>query len=89
MGRSPLFLERRSYRRRRMMDGLRMLPFLGLGLWLVPLLWPRGSAVAPEVGAVIESSVALRYVFGVWAVLILGALFLWYRTRGDASAGPD
>jgi hypothetical protein len=36
-----LFLERRSYRRRRMMDAVRILPLLCTLLFLVvPLMWP-------------------------------------------------
>lgn len=87
MAERPLFLERRGYRLRRMMDAVRLLPFLGLGLWLVPLLWPRGDGAAGE--AVVSGSVALRYVFGVWAGMTLAALFLWLRTRrrGDAEEG--
>ena len=33
---SPLFLERRSYRFRRMMDAVRLLPLLVLAFWMVP-----------------------------------------------------
>ena len=86
MPRTPIFLEKRSYRRRRMMDAVRLLPFLGLMLWMVPLLWP-----VPEAGAVAEGapampmSVALRYLFGVWLLLILASWALWRRTRDIAS----
>ncbi len=65
--RPPIFLERRSYRRRRMMDAARLLPILGAVLFLVPLLWPQ-----PDPGAEpMRTSVAFVYVFGIWAALIL------------------
>ncbi|MFC6584470.1 hypothetical protein [Sulfitobacter aestuariivivens] len=37
--RAPVFLERRRYRARRMMDAVRLLAFLGIALWMVPLMW--------------------------------------------------
>ncbi|WP_372992953.1 hypothetical protein [Sulfitobacter sp.] len=74
---SPLFLERRSYRFRRMMDAVRLLPLLMLAFWMVPLLWPvqdSGDAVA------VPMSHAVRYIFGVWlGGIVLGCL-LWRRT---------
>lgn len=64
--RPPIFLERRSYRRRRMMDAARLLPILGALLFLVPLLWPQ-----PDLGNEgTRSSLAFVYIFGIWAVLI-------------------
>tara|TARA_R110002049_G_scaffold10127_3_gene50308 strand:- start:13823 stop:14113 length:291 start_codon:yes stop_codon:yes gene_type:complete len=81
MAQSPIFLERRSYRLRRMMDAVRLLPLLGLLLWMVPLLWP----VPPDGAAALTSDrvttgVALRYLFGVWAALIIATWALWRRT---------
>jgi len=70
----PVFLERRSYRQRRLMDAARLLPVLGMLLWLIPLLWPQRDP-AGEVAAV-STSVAVLYIFGVWILLALIALFL-------------
>lgn len=70
----PVFLERRSYRQRRLMDAARLLPLLGVLLWLIPLLWPQRDP-AGEVVAV-STSVAVLYIFGVWILLALIALFL-------------
>ncbi len=70
-----LFLERETYRRRRLLDAARVLPVLGIALWLVPLLWPE----APEDG--VPMSVALVYVFGVWALLILCAFLFGLKVR--------
>lgn len=75
---SPLFLERGSYRQRRVMDAVRLLVFLGAGLWMVPLLWPvPGGPEAPAV----PMSRALLYVFGVWCGLIVVSFFLSDRLR--------
>ena len=79
MSRRPVFLEKRSYRHRRTMDAVRMLPFLGLALWMMPLLWPLPA----EAEGGIPMSLALRYLFGVWAFLILVCGVLWWRTRGE------
>ncbi|SFE90672.1 hypothetical protein [Roseivivax sediminis] len=77
-GRPPLvFLERRSYRQRRVRDAARLLPVLGLFAWGVPLLWPRGEA-APGTAS------ALVYVFAVWLGLVVaGALLSFLLSRGD------
>ena len=69
-GKPPVFLERQSYRRRRVMDGARVLPFLGALLWLVPLLWQED----PEQG--VRSSAVIVYLFGVWLLLVLLAGFI-------------
>ncbi|MEP3686588.1 MAG: hypothetical protein ABJN05_05780 [Sulfitobacter dubius] len=91
MPRPPIFLEKRGYRQRRMMDAVRLLPFLGLMLWMVPLLWPvpeiLPDATPEPTKPTIAMSVALRYLFGVWALLILATWALWRRTRDVASDG--
>ncbi|MDW4496849.1 hypothetical protein R5H30_02565 [Sulfitobacter sp. D35] len=75
-GRSPLFLERRGYRVRRLMDAVRFWPVIGLVLWMLPLLWPRADAPDP-----MPMSEALIYLFGVWIVLIAGSLLAWVLLR--------
>lgn len=68
-GRTPLFLERQSYRRRRLIDFIRMVPVIGAVLWAVPLLWPSGA------DSTTSTSVAIVYLFGVWlGVIVLGAI---------------
>ena len=79
------FLEKRSYRLRRLMDAVRLLPFLGLALWLVPLMWPLPAGDA----APMPMSSALLYLFGIWVLLVLGCLALWGRTRNRPDAAPD
>jgi hypothetical protein len=89
MANPRLFLERRSYRMRRMMDAVRMLPVLGLCLWLVPMMWPVADSAS---GDGVATSTALRYIFGIWLFLSLAAWLLWRRTRDvaniDAPVGP-
>lgn len=86
----PVFLERQSYRRRRLSDAARLLPLLGVALLSVPLLWPAaddaGAGIAP-----LPTSVAMSYLFSVWAALILGNVLFGLFTRGSmhADAPPE
>ena len=87
----PVFLERRGYRRRRMMDAVRILPVIGLALWMVPLMWQVGpSGDAQTVGTAMSK--ALYYVFGIWLLLVCIAGALWTRTAepgSDPAEGED
>ena len=69
--RHPLFLERGSYRQRRLADAARMLPILGGVLLMLPLLWPRGAD--PDAT---PTSLAMIYIFGCWTALALAAFVL-------------
>ncbi|MCV6595595.1 MAG: hypothetical protein OIF40_00740 [Mangrovicoccus sp.] len=64
----PLFLARRSYRRRRLIDAMRLLPLFGGVVILIPLLWSQSSG----------GSLALRglFLFGVWGVLVVVSAYL-------------
>jgi formate hydrogenlyase subunit 4 len=74
----PVFLQRQSYRRRRAMDALRLLPVLGMLLFAVPMLWPEA-----EEGTV-PTSVALVYIFSAWgALIVIAALFSAFLRRED------
>ena len=91
---TSVFLERRSYRRRRMMDAVRLLPVLGAMLLMLPLFWPSAPGTAD--GDAIRMSTAVTYVFVVWLILICTAFALWrmlWFTRGvdasDADAPED
>jgi hypothetical protein len=78
MPEARLFLERRSYRRRRVMDAVRMLPFACAVLWLVvPAMWQKGAAA----GAQTSMSQALWYIFAIWLLAITAAFALWRRLR--------
>jgi hypothetical protein len=85
MARGTLFLERTSYRQRRLMDGVRVLPFVGLAFWMLPLLWPSTGQGSEET---VSMSGALQYLFGIWIALILAALVLWLNTRARAAETP-
>ena len=74
----PLFLARRSYRRRRLEDAARLLPWLGAFLFGLPLLW-TGARTAP----------GLVYLFAAWIVLIGIALVLSRRLARAEGPGED
>ena len=57
----PLFLARESYRRRRLGDAAKLVPIVGLILFLLPLLW---AASARTGGGIV-------YIFVIWAALIV------------------
>lgn len=70
--RTPLFLEREGYRRRRRADAARLLPVLGVFLLMLPLFPGRGA---------FGTAAALVWLFGAWAVLIALAFMLGRRMR--------
>ncbi|WP_417523771.1 hypothetical protein [Marinovum sp.] len=71
-----LFVERQTYRRRRLQDAARFLPVLGIVLMMVPLLWSEGEDGVAMSGAVI-------YLFLVWAALVGAAMVLSLYLRDD------
>ncbi|NVO57217.1 hypothetical protein HW561_15600 [Rhodobacteraceae bacterium B1Z28] len=78
LGSKPsLFLERQSYRRRRMTDAARLLPFLGAALLVIPLLWPDETVESQAV----PLSSAIFYIFACWGLLILVSLFFGLTAR--------
>ncbi|MEP1199873.1 hypothetical protein [Tateyamaria sp.] len=87
-GATPVFLERRSYRRRRMMDALRLLPILGVFLWMLPLFWPT-PADGPTAPEAVPLSTAATYVFVVWLALIASAFSLWSLLRARPEMDED
>ena len=66
--RGTVFLERDSYRRRRIMDAARILPVAGFVLILLPVLWSfdTGARIAAEA----------VYMFVLWCALIVVAAVL-------------
>ncbi len=75
-----VFLPRSTYRRRRVLDALRLLPILGMILLALPVIW-HGTGQ--------DNVTAMTYVFGSWAVLIGAAAFLSRLTRRtEADAAP-
>lgn len=64
--RPPLFLARAVYRRRRLRDAARLLPFVGLFLLLLPAFGRRTDTAGSDA----------VYIFAIWAVLILAAALI-------------
>jgi hypothetical protein len=83
--RAPIFLERRSYRRRRLGDAARLVPVFGLVLILLPILWESDATAAARLMA--WEGV---YLFVIWGLLILVAGILSRAlTARDTPPGPD
>ena len=76
-----LFLERQSYRRRRLSEVARLMPIFGAGLFMVPLLWPVGDESEQ-----VHTSSAILYLFGVWGGLILAIALFGLVTRSWAQS---
>ena len=74
----PMFVERQSYRRRRIGDAAKLLPFLGGVLMLMPVLWAEDARTAE----------GILYLFPVWAGLIV-IVALLSRRLSDAAPGED
>jgi hypothetical protein len=74
----PLFLARRTYRRRRLMDALRLLPWLGAFLFGLPLLW--GDPTTAH---------GLLYLFAAWALLIVLSFALARRFAADPGTDAE
>ena len=72
----PLFLERASFRRRRLGDAARVLPVLAAVLILVPVWWTP-ALVSFAGGAV--------WLFSIWAALI-AAVWALHRALARADA---
>ena len=77
-----VFLERRSYRRRRLVDTLKLMLLLGGWLFLLPVLWPNGGDPSVETPAM---SSVLIFVFVVWTALVVlsAALVIGLRLFPD------
>lgn len=95
-----VFLERQTYRRRRLMDAARLLPALGALLMMVPLLWPQSGSQSGSIPASgpnaemgtqgVPISDAIIYVFSVWAgLIILSALFGHLSRQWGGLDGPQ
>ncbi len=75
----PVFLAVQSYRRRRLRDVARVLPFVGGFLFLLPTLW------SIQAGTVAVTA----YVFTVWVGLILMSGVVAHRLREDPGDDDD
>ncbi|MDA7483715.1 hypothetical protein N9A56_00125 [Planktomarina temperata] len=61
-------------RGQRVKESALILPFVGMILFLLPIMWPRSSEVGADAGT--STSTALIYLFIVWAGLICFTLLL-------------
>lgn len=82
--RPTVFLERQSYRRRRLTDAARLLPYLGAALFCVPLLWPD----ATDADQTMPLSSAILYVFACWGLLIFIGLAFGIMARLFSAREP-
>ena len=69
-----VYLERRRYRTRRIIETLKVLPVLGIVIFGVPLLWSEG----------VKTSDAMIYFFSVWLALVFAAVWLARRLGAGA-----
>ncbi|WP_281984209.1 hypothetical protein [Thalassorhabdomicrobium marinisediminis] len=76
------FLDRGSYRQRRLRDAARLMPVLGAVLMALPLMWPRDR---PDQSL---TSSGIIYLFGLWAILVVLAFMLSRLLRYGAAAAP-
>lgn len=88
--RAPLFLARRAYRRRRLRDAARLLPFLGIFLFLLPLLWAPAPIQPGHLAAVRDTAADGLWLVKVWAVLVvLAALLAPHLGREEEDEAQD
>jgi len=85
----PIFLERRTYRRRRIIDAIRVLPLFGTALFMLPLLWPTAQGEEATGIPAVSMSDILVYVFGAWAVLIAAIVGLSFLERWLSNGNDD
>lgn len=58
------FLDKQTYRQRRLRDAARLLPIAGAVFMLLPLMWPQSK---PDQSL---TSSGMLYLFGLWVILI-------------------
>ena len=66
--REPIFLARETYRRRRLIDAIRLLPVVGLLVFLAPLVGGAGYLRATAASGL--------FVFAAWLILIVATWVL-------------
>lgn len=71
----PVFVERRTYRHRRLVDAARLLPVLAVVLMCLPLMW-IGNEDNPT-----KTTYTMIYVFGLWVALVVVTSILSRRLR--------
>lgn len=74
---TPVFLQRASYRQRRLRDAAKLMPVLGLILLVLPIAWSSAPSGEPA------NSDRVVYIFGVWIMLIVLTAIFASRMRAD------
>jgi len=69
-------LDSQSYKLRRIIDALKLIPVLGLFFWMLPLLWNESQSLT--------ISFVLIYIFIWWILLII--FNLWANSKLSSSA---
>ena len=86
MRRGPptIFVQERTYKRRRMAAAARMLPILGVILFMIPLLWSDGETGSDST----RTASVMIYLFVVWAALT-GVAAVLSRRLGPEEDTPE
>ncbi len=74
---TPVFLQRASYRQRRLRDAAKLMPVLGGILLALPMAWSHDPSGEPS------NSDRVVYIFGVWILLIVLTAIFANRMRAD------
>lgn len=74
---TPVFLQRASYRQRRLRDAAKLMPVLGLILLALPMAWSVDPSGEPA------NSDRVVYIFGVWILLIVLTAIFANRMRAE------
>jgi TRAP-type mannitol/chloroaromatic compound transport system permease small subunit len=78
---AAIIAEKRSYRRRRLVDAARLLPAFGVVFFSIPLLWSNMQGA--EAGGETSTTSAMLYIFGIWALLVIASAVISWRLRPD------
>ncbi|MGJ8611676.1 MAG: hypothetical protein ACSHWY_11295 [Octadecabacter sp.] len=77
------FLDRSTYRQRRIRDAAQWLPVFAAVLVMLPLMWPQG---APDESL---TSSGIIYIFGLWVLLVVLAFILSRVLRVSVALDGD
>lgn len=81
--RSPLYLARSSYRRRRLVDAQRLIPIFLFLLYLLPLVW-GGPGDGDPIGGGVRGYV---HIFTIWLGAIVAAALIARALMRDETPG--
>jgi hypothetical protein len=70
--------------RKRILDGGKLVPVVGVFLFLLPLTWPEADSAEP-----IRMSAAIGYIFICWCAIIVGAAAFSRIVRVVTQSNPS